>query len=280
MKKCPRCGKETEDLLPVKTGMKIALKTTQPGESSASSVCANCYEDLSGKVSQGVKLRMEQETREKNKMMMWKNRVNLIKQARQQMQQRSYSNAAVSYEKYLRVLEIVYNKKKGELSPSIFNNSKHSKELTVVASVYWDLMRIYDTNPRYLQRMKESADKLAEFLAYSTIYPDIVKKAEAFARTAKNPNIVRDFMRKTKTKHPRCFIATAAFGGPSTPEVEILRQFRDQYLKTSKAGRKLILLYYKCSPPLARWLIKHDSARSLTRMVLKNIARQIKIILK
>ena len=46
---------------------------------------------------------------------------------------RRISEAAVQYEKYLRVLEVVYNLKKGELSPAVFNNSSRSKELTVIA---------------------------------------------------------------------------------------------------------------------------------------------------
>ncbi len=144
-------------------------------------------------------------------MMMWKNRVHLIKNARNLMTQKAYSEAAVQYEKYLRVLEVVHGKKKGELAPSIFNNSTRSKELTVVASVYWDLMRIYDTSPRYGDRMASSARKCAEFLPFSTIYPDIVKKAEQFSRSAKNPAVMRQFLKMVKSRRGPCFIADAAF---------------------------------------------------------------------
>src|SRR5206468_2310358 len=144
----PRCRALNDNFISIDAGMRVAL--SEAGESGLpDKVCASCFEQLTGSVSQGLKLRMERDVREKNKMLMWKNRVHLIKNARNLMNQKAYSEAAVQYEKYLRVLEVVYTLGKGELTPAVFNNSTRSKELTVVASVYWDLMRIYDTNPRY-----------------------------------------------------------------------------------------------------------------------------------
>lgn len=241
--------------------MRVALQTTGMADSLPDRVCSSCYDALSGKVSKGVKLRIEQETREKNKVMLWKSRVNLVKQARALMSQKAYSEAAVAYEKYIRVLEIVYNLKAGDLTPKVFNNSTRSKELTVVASVYWDLVRIYDTSPRYGDRMKKAANKLAEFLPFSTIFPDVVKKAEAFSRSAKNPQIVKDLLKQVNAKRPRCFIATAAFGAPLCAEVQLLRLFRDRVLKNSHWGRYLILKYYVFSPPLATIIENHHFLR-------------------
>ncbi|NJL25470.1 MAG: hypothetical protein HC902_10050 [Calothrix sp. SM1_5_4] len=153
---CPNCGALSDNLISIDAGMRVALQEAGAAV-SANEVCPACFDKLTGSVSQGLKLRMERDAREKNKMLMWKNRVHLIKNARGLMNQKAYSEAAVQYEKYLRVLEVVYNLKKGELSPKVFNNSARSKELTVVASVYWDLLRIYDTNPRYGDRMQMAA---------------------------------------------------------------------------------------------------------------------------
>jgi len=220
-----------------------------------------------------MKLRMEQTMREKNKMMVWKNRVHLIKNARSLMNQKAYSEAAVQYEKYLRVLEVVYNLKKGELSPTVFNNSSRSKELTVIASVYWDLVRIYDTSPRYGDRMQKSALKLAEFLQFSPIYPDIVKKAEQFARSAKNQPIMRQFLRTTKSKRGPCFVATAVFADePYALELTRLRNFRDRRLRPHWLGRRAIFTYYKCSPPLAFWLSTHPQVARQIRRLLSFLA--------
>lgn len=274
LKSCPKCGASVEELLPIETGMRVALSSSGMTDLPPA-VCANCYDSFTGKVSQGVKLRIEAETREKNKVMLWKNRVNLIKQARALMGQKAYSEAAVAYEKYLRILEVIYNTKKGELSPEIFNNSKKSKEITVIASVYWDLMRIYDMSPKYGNRMSEASEKLAKFIVFSAIYPDIVKKAESFQRSAKNPNVVRNFLRQTRTNRPRCFIATAAFEYPGAPEVQILRRFRDQQLKTRSWGRKFVYFYYKISPSIAAVIDKSPLLKKIFRFLLKKLANSL-----
>lgn len=279
-KKCPRCGNLSDKFIGVDSGLKVLLadagNTNLPDQ-----VCANCYEQLTSNMSQGLKLRMEQDQREKNKALMWKNRVHLIKSARNLMSQKAYSEAAVQYEKYIRVLEIVFNLKKGELGPAVFNNSSRSKEMTVVASVYWDLMRIYDTNPRYGDRMQASAARLAQFLPFSTIYPDIIKKAEAFSKTAKNPTVVRNFLRATKSHRGPCFIASAAFAdSPYAVELHILRDFRDQKLRRSWLGRQAILFYYRHSPPLARAIGRSALAASVARWALTKIAFRIQRSLK
>ena len=269
LKTCPNCGNQTEKIISVDTGMRVGLSATGMAESVPERVCQACYDALSGKVSQGVKLRIEAETREKNKMMLWTSRVNLIKQARHLMTQKAYSEAAVAYEKYLRVLEIVYNVKKGELSPDVFNKSKRSKEMTVVTSVYWDLFRIYDTSPRYSDRMSAAGQKLTQFLPFTPIFPDIAKKAEGFLKSSKNPQHVRNLMKSLKIGKSRCFIATAAFESGYAPEVMQLRAFRDQRLKQSALGRKFIVFYYRYSPSLAQKLDAHPRLRATTRSFIK-----------
>jgi hypothetical protein len=276
---CPRCGNLSDSFVTIDPGMKLALQAE--GENLPDKVCSNCFELLTGTVSQGMKLRLERDVREKNKMLAWKSRVNLIKNARGLMNQKAYSEAAVQYEKYVRVLEVVYNIEKGALSPAVFNNSSRSKELTVIASVYWDLVRIYDTSPRYGDRMQRSASKLAEFLQYSPIYPDILKKAEHFSRNCKNPQIMRQFLRQTKSRRGPCFVASAAFADdPCAVELSWLRQFRDQRLRPSRLGRQMIWIYYRVSPPVARW-IGQSSFRSLSsKWLLVKMAHQMKKSLK
>jgi len=65
-----------------------------------------------------------------------------------------------------------------------------------------------------------------------------------------------------------CFIATAAYGSPLHPHVNILRDFRDRYLMPSKLGRALIKIYYKYSPFVANLITKHKALRVAVRINL------------
>lgn len=66
----------------------------------------------------------------------------------------------------------------------------------------------------------------------------------------------------------KCFIATAAFGSPMANEVQILRDFRDKYLKTNTLGAAFVETYYQLSPPLAQWISEHESVRFVVRAAL------------
>jgi len=276
---CPKCGNPTEVLVPVDTGTKLALKTTgQADDSVPAQVCPNCYNELMSQVSQGFKLRQETEARNKNKVMMWKNRVNLIKQARAHMANKSYSQAAVSYEKYLRLIEVVYNLEKGGLKPDVFSNSNRSKEMTVIATVYWDLVRIYDSSAGYGDRMRNAAQKLALFLPFSPLFADILKKAEQFAKTAKNPHIVKELLKMTRGNRGPCFIATAVFeDDPWAWELFVLRQFRDDVLKQYPMGRAFVKFYYRHSPPVARRL-QGSPLKKVVRPLISTLARSLKFL--
>ncbi|GEM_PF-2771656 len=72
-----------------------------------------------------------------------------------------------------------------------------------------------------------------------------------------------------------CFIATAAYGTPMASEVKSLCQFRDAHLLTNPAGKRLISFYYKMSPPIADFIAKHASLRSMVRFFLKPVVKLV-----
>lgn len=78
-------------------------------------------------------------------------------------------------------------------------------------------------------------------------------------------------------KSSPCFIATAAFGTPMADEVEILRVWRDQRLAYSLFGRVFVSVYYKLSPPIAKFISTRPMARTLTRALLHPLLRAISI---
>ena len=65
-----------------------------------------------------------------------------------------------------------------------------------------------------------------------------------------------------------CFIATAAYGTPLAQEIQILREFRDEYLLTNPLGQVLVDLYYRVSPPIAEFITEHPSLKPIVRVGL------------
>jgi hypothetical protein len=62
-----------------------------------------------------------------------------------------------------------------------------------------------------------------------------------------------------------CFIATAAYGTPMAEEIQILREFRDEYLLTNLLGQALVDVYYRVSPPVAEFITEHPGLKPVVR---------------
>lgn len=82
-----------------------------------------------------------------------------------------------------------------------------------------------------------------------------------------------------------CFIATAAYGGRDSngtfaPQVEILRDFRDQILLNSQIGRNFVRAYYAVSPALALAIVDSPNIRKAVRIGLAPFVNLASLSLK
>ena len=71
---------------------------------------------------------------------------------------------------------------------------------------------------------------------------------------------------------PKCVIATATYGSELSPEVQLLRSFRDNSIQRTAAGSKFMLVfnawYYSFSPYIASYLTTHAVARLGMKLLL------------
>jgi hypothetical protein len=73
------------------------------------------------------------------------------------------------------------------------------------------------------------------------------------------------YTKLVQIQKPLCFIATAAYGTPMADEIQILRDFRDEYLLTNPLGQALVEFYYRVSPPIAEFITQHPSLKPVVR---------------
>ncbi len=87
----------------------------------------------------------------------------------------------------------------------------------------------------------------------------------------KNWSLERDKIEESKKKKESgCFIASACYGNYDSPEVKILRNYRDNVLVKSLRGKIAVKIYYLLSPPLARMILKSEMLKRVIRKYLLN----------
>ncbi len=273
---CPHCN-NAGSVYKIEPGMRLLLQQTGTVSPVPDEACSTCIQSFSKAASTGAVLRAEEEAKAQARYMLWRNRVQLVRQAKTLMQSKLFSDAAVAYEKYLRILEVIYEKESGGLFPDLFTTEVRRGEITVIAGVYWDLLRIYDTNERYSSRQARAAEKLADFAPFTPVFQNLIRKAESQMSSARNPDAYRHFIKLANSKREKCFIASAAFDYVRTPEVQTLCSFRDNVLTNYSTGRIFIKVYYRISPPIARFLDANPKLKPVTRKFLKRCARTISL---
>lgn len=107
------------------------------------------------------------------------------------------------------------------------------------------------------------------------------KRPTAYAELQQNGKVIDKYGTKPTTSPPTpaptpskksgCFIATAAFGTPLAPEIDVLRQFRDDRLMVDPLGRAFVKGYYTLSPPVAHAVSMSETLRAVVRGLIAPI---------
>lgn len=272
---CQNCGASEVAVSPIESGLRLTLSKAGRKE-IPNQVCNNCLGDLKKIAAMDATLEGHKNEEYKQMEGLWNNRLQSVRAGRTSLQRGEYAEAAINYEKYLKILSLVTKVERQSLDPKSFN--EHPQEITIIASVLWDLVLIYDSNPKFYGKQNESVELLAKFLRFSPIYNGIIRKAEKEFRRAKNPKAYANLLKLCDAQASRCFVANAAFETRVDPTVTLLCQFRDQVLRPSPLGRKFIALYYRRSPQAARYLHKKPYLKPVARCVLRGVARALKNI--
>lgn len=82
-----------------------------------------------------------------------------------------------------------------------------------------------------------------------------------------------------KEHESECFIATAVLGTPLDPKIDLLRDFRDQWILSKPFGRSVIYTYYEISPSIARIARRNDIVRNVLRKTIVQPALKLAQIL-
>jgi hypothetical protein len=134
-----------------------------------------------------------------------------------------------------------------------------------------ELAGVGDDREKYVEILDRSGERTEHFESYlrHTTGAFLVSAEDTFPADGTTRYVKANLLRVEITQHHSvCFVTTATAGEGET--LDTLRTFRDEVLRTTLLGRALVGVYYRLSPPVARTLSQHPTART-TRLVRRLI---------
>lgn len=161
--------------------------------------------------------------------------------------------AVQSYHTYIKILEEWKQVPEGGLRPDHFDIKKDAAEMLLLTGVYWDLVKVYD-RAKAGQGDKDFKRYLEQYVLFArgTSHTGLALETIRKYMTANKPRHKSEF--KTAFKRlggSDCFIVSSLLDHIEFSTLDTFREFRDQRLVKSLAGRTFIRFYYSIGPVMA-----------------------------
>ncbi|MGE4231996.1 MAG: CFI-box-CTERM domain-containing protein [Bacteriovoracia bacterium] len=241
-------------------------------ESGGIFVCEKCsVKKFSAAVRKSLRESYERQQENKRRKA-WRVRIDIARKGVRYFEQGNVTEALKNFREYMSILELKHGVEPDGLHPNFFSDKEGAAEMLLITGVYWDMAKIHDHIKGHKLQTRQCINK---FLEFSIDRPHVILSSEAIRRYLKSGQCVNvdDFknahnlVRQHLTK---CFLATAVYG-PTSQEVLILRNFRDQVLLKSSFGKWATKVYYFISRPIAILLLKAPVAARAVHFLLKPI---------
>lgn len=180
-----------------------------------------------------------------------------LKKAMNHSLSKQYINAIEEYKIFFKILANYHQCLESELSPIQFKKGKDISEVFLISQAYWDLSKIYDKDPKFIELMKRSLQKFENFSQGFKFQYANSQLVDKFLKSGKCRN--KSDFEKTfgllRKKNDKCFVATYCFGA-NHPITNDLRLFK-YHILNYRWGRPIVRLYYQYSPKLLNFCRKY-----------------------
>ena len=149
------------------------------------------------------------------------------------------------------------------------NNNYYKSKKYTSGDFEFDLFRFIGTYPAgFFRFLNNKPYNKSPYVANSSLF---------FSCLLDTYQQIKDVLEdKTRPNNGSCFVATATYQDAMHPDVVLLRDFRDRFLRKSFTGRMFIKVYYKVGPYLAYFPEQSLLIRKWSRRFIENLVIKIK----
>lgn len=156
-----------------------------------------------------------------------------------------YSGALKKFTEYLQIMmEVKKCKDIYSLRVQHFDPKKDLTEMLMISHIYFEMARIYDTAPQFMEDSKKCLDQFVSFSAnqpYQVINSEMIRKKLKKLQLRNGDNF-RNAYQQIFVQSKKCYVVTYCYGNDHDLTLKY-RAFKDILLKTAP-GREFVRNYY------------------------------------